>query len=269
MNSHVIFFNGVKHRNTTVNRDMSEELKYKTKLAGYKGLKVITSGPGQIITAIAIGAAIFGQGLDIVDKEVDPNGTQNQSTVLAELQEQKQDLITQVGTYQDLRNDVLNGNAEESNLETAQADLKQNTMQFFTDLLTNGSMSEGLDIGETDVVQLIDELQLGVRDFDWGSQVDEALPTVIERIQDNGEFLDEARAEVRAEGVGKLSDRFENAKTIGNGTYAASSDYSILYMIVFFASIMGGLVTGAATESIGKKVKKMRKPEPPAALGKH
>lgn len=248
---------------------MSEELKYKAKLAGYKGAKLITSGPGQIITALAVGVAIFGQGLDIVEKDIDPNGTQNQSALMEELQEQKQDLITQVGAYQDLRNQVLNGNAEESSLETAQADLKQNTMQFFTDLLTNGSMSEGLDIGETDAVQLIEELQLGVRDFDWGSQVDEGLPYVIERIQENGKFLDEARAEVRAEGVGKLSDRFENAKAIGNGAYSESSDYGLFYMLVFFASVMGALITGATTDSIGKQVKKLRKPEPPAALGKH
>jgi len=247
----------------------ADQLKYKAKLAGYKGAKLIGSNTGIVLTGLLVGATALTQSFDLATVETDTQGTEFQETVLTALQNDQADLIEQVNTYQELRQQTIDGIATDEDLETAQNALKQSSMSFFSDLLINGSTQDGLDIAETDAEELLTTLQHNVRDFDWGTHVDERLPNIISYGINHANYLDEGREDHLYDGIGTLEDKFAVASDIAKSTQKNSENQVFFYMLVVFGSLLGGLFASAGADTLGRKARWWSKPERPASLGKH
>ncbi len=245
-----------------------EELKYKAKLAGYHISKKSTGTVGTVLGGAAVFALALNTGINISTNELDPTGTDRQAEVLAALQEQKADLLSLTREYQALqRESHVQDNAEE--LQNTQNALQNAGQRFFTDLFTSGSMQQGLDVGETDVRDLLNGLKLKSGDFDWGTHVHPHIPQMMRAGIRNTRNLDEARARHRYEGTESLEQGFEIAENIARGAKMSSENRVFGIAFSVMVSLLLGLGGGAAISAAGENAARMRRPVKPPPQPKH
>ncbi len=248
---------------------MASQLTYRAKLAGYHIGKKATLGSGPFIGGITA-ALLLGVGaVDLINNDLDPAGTDLQQQTLEQLQQQKTSLLTQIVEYQDLQRQSHEMETEETTLQTAQTSLQESGMKFFADLLTSGSMQHGLDIGEADAKNLLEELKSDAGDFDWGKHVNSSIPTMMEYGINYAENLDEARADNRHEGTEALTERFAIANKIAANAKQSNELNLLLYFGTLMISALAGLGAGAALDEGGKKMRYASKPTKPPAQPKH
>jgi len=249
---------------------MTSQLTYRAKLAGYHIGKKTTLGSGPIWGGIGATLLLCAGAVDLINNDLDANGTDRQQQTLEQLQEQKTSLLTQVSEYQNLqRQNHSTTDTENMDIQAAKTSLRANGMQFFADLLTSGSMQHGLDIGEADAKTLLEELKSDAGDFDWGRHIHPSVPDIMEFGIDYAENLDEARAEHRHEGTETLAHRFSIANDIVVDAKNANKDDIFAHLVLLMLSLFAGIGAGAALDEGGKKMRYMSKPTPPPPHPKH
>lgn len=220
---------------------MATSLTYHAKLAGYHIGRHVTLGatPFFMATVASLwgGTAVF----DAINNDLDPTGTTLQQQTVEQLQTQKASLLTQIAAYQNLQRQNYTLKTDKATLQTAKTSLQESTMRFFADLVGNGSMQDGLDVGEADVKAILEELKSGARDFDWQQHVNNSIPDMIEYGIDYANNLDEVRTLHRHEGTEPLTQRFSIAKDIiKEAKQRDEMNFMLSLIAVLATSALGG-----------------------------
>ena len=233
--------------------------------ASYHVKRATTLGSGPFWTGTLIaGLAMLG-GIDYVNNDLDTDGTAQQETILQELQESKADVLTNVREYQTALRTQNSAPTDQNQavLEQERQELKDASLSFFGQLLTNGSMQDGLDISEEDAKTLLQDLKSEARDFNWGAHVNSAIPDIFENGIEYAENLDEARAEFRSDGTESVSDAFTTAHNVTYKAMRANKEDPFAYFgFAILALILGG-VSGGVLHDQRHKTNRLRKPEAP------
>lgn len=253
----------------------AENLKYQAKNIGYHVVDKTNNdftnwAVGLTAAAVLPFLAITG---NITHDEMDTQGLANSEVVMAELQQQKADLLAQVTTYNKLKGDQAAyeqlGQRDQvlelaDDVMATEYQITDAAKTFFGSLYTNGG-TDGLAIAETDFRNLLTDLDAKDGDFDWSS-VDESLPDMISAAG-VAEHLDEARSTVNLPNNADMQTRFSKAAEISS--IAASDDGSGQNKIGFsilFGTWLPGLLLGflfaVYRDEVADYVRKPEKPKP-------
>ncbi len=241
-----------------------ENLKYGANLAKYHFAQASVSETGKNIAYLATVAALTFSGYSYIYPAPDDVGTNNRDQAFKQLVDEKQNLTELFDEYQQIRMDLRDTNAEEHQSYIDKSnELKLKSKTFFAHLLTSGSMGEGLDVSEADILKIVNDLQEHVGDFDWDKHVNPNISTIIEYIKEDAGFLDEARAEHRVDVVDSVNYQFKTAFEVANN---ADMKGNGSYMSMFLAgalSLVLGVIAPITIESKEPEIKRMRPPRKP------
>lgn len=257
----------------------SSKTEYYAKSAGYYAQKAADTGLAHfaVVAAASIIVPWFAVEMSTTMDETDINGNDNAAVVMAELTEQKDDLLSLVQTYDKLIGDKAayeqlgqrdNALAIADDIAQAEYDLQDNSKAFFANFYTNGD-TEGLAISEVDARELMQDFDEKDGDFDW-SQIHEDIPNMISHAT-SAEHLDESRAKVDIADGASLEARFDKAKEIADD--AANQDGSEGFMILL-ALLLGTWIPGLSANGIYRGLRdevlwNARKPEKPKPKPSH
>lgn len=257
----------------------SSKTEYYAKSAGYYAQKAADTGLAHVAVVAAASLALPWLALEtaITADEADINGNDNAQVVMAELTEQKDDLLSLVQHYDKLVGDKAayeqlgqrdNALAIADDIAQAEYDLQDNSKAFFANFYTNGD-TDGLAISETDARDLMQEFDEKDGDFDW-SQIDEAIPNLISYAT-SAEHLDESRAKVDIDDDASLETRFNKAQSIAADAVDQDGGESFL---VFLAILLGTWIPGILAHGFYGGLRdevlwNARKPEKPKPKPSH
>lgn len=183
----------------------------------------------------------------VFSDDIDTNGNANAETVMAELSEQKTDLLAQVAQYQAIlaQQDAHEklGEQEKSfdladDLMRQEYKLRDVSHDFFSKLLTTGDQ-DGLAISETDAKDLLTNLYQQSEGMDW-EEIDERIPNIFSSSHD-AEHFDEMRANITIDKDDNLQTRFDKASTVAVSAIKDDNNDEE----TMFLGTLGGLLSGA------------------------
>jgi len=201
----------------------AENLKYHAKKAGYYMVKATNNNVADGAAVIAAAALLPFLAItsNITHDQMATEGLENRDAVMAEILEQKQDLLTLTEQYNELRahqnaHEVL-GNREESfamasDIMKTEYDIRDAARGFFGNLYTNGD-ERGLAISETDFKDILTTVRARSGEFDW-AKIDENIPRLI-TTKHVAEHLDESRAQFTVPQNADAQQLFNRAVEIG------------------------------------------------------
>lgn len=226
-------------------------LEYQVKNAGYhlgkaidtdKAHWAVTLAAGLTLPIMAFNGAIFSD-------DIDTTGNANAETVMAELSEQKTDLLAQVAQYEAIQaqQDAYEklGEQEKSfdladDLMRQEYKLRDVSHDFFSKLLTTGDQ-DGLAISETDAQELLTNLNQQSDGMDW-EEIDERIPNIFLSAND-AEHFDEMRANISIDKDDNLQTRFDKASTVAvSAINDDNSDEEGMVLGTLFG-LLGGALT--------------------------
>ena len=223
-------------------------LEYHVKNARYHlGKAVDTDKAHWAITLVAgLTLPIMAYNGIIFSDDIDTTGNANSETIMAELSEQKTDLLAQVAQYEAIQSqqDAYEklGEPEKSfdladELMRQEYKLRDISHDFFSKLLTTGDQ-DGLAIAETDAQELLFNLNQQSVGMDW-EEIDERIPNIFLSASD-AEHFDEMRAKITIDKDDNLQTRFDKASTVAVSAISDDSNDET----GMFISTMGGLLSG-------------------------
>jgi len=244
---------------------------YIANTASYHVKRATTLGHGPLLTGTLVAGLTLLGGIDYVNNDLDTVGTAQQETVMQQLEESKTDVLTNVREYQTaLRTQNATPTDENKAVLTQERqELKDASLSFFGQLLTNGSMQDGLDISEADAKTLLQDLKSEARDFNWGTHVNSAIPGIFDNGINYAENLDEVRTEHRSDGTESVSDAFATASNMAYMAERANGDDGLAYFGFVILSIIMGAVAGTTLNGKRYSTNNLRKPTPPAPKKYH
>lgn len=254
------------------------QLGYQVKNIGYHLQKAADTGLAH--TAVTLLSAsvlpfLAIQG-NISADDIDTTGADNAAVVMAELTEQKNDLLENVMAHQKLtgdqaayeqlgqRDQVL---ALADDVMAAEYSLKDQAKTFFGNLYTNGG-ADGLAISETDFQALLQDIDQQDDDFDW-ENINENIPSLLEAAN-VAEHLDESRSEHSISATSDINSSFENAVSIANKAKAQDengADAIGLSIVVgsWFPGLLMGIFFSVLRRDVFWNARKPEKPKPKPA----
>ncbi len=253
----------------------AENLKYQAKNIGYHVVDKTNNDFAHWVVGLTAAAVLPFMAItgNISHEEMDTQGLANSETVMAELQEQKADLLTQVTTYNKLKGDQAAyeqlGQRDQvlelaDDVMATEYQIKDAAQSFFGSLYTNGG-EDGLAISETDFKNMLTDLDNKDGDFDWSS-VDESLPNMINSSA-VAEHLDEARSTVSVSDNADMQTRFSKAAEISQTAVSDdSSGQTKIGMSLILGSWLPGLLMAflfaVYRDEYADYVRKPEKPKP-------
>jgi len=253
----------------------SSKTEYYAKSAGYYAKKAADTGLAHfaVVAAASLALPWMAWESSITPDEIDINGNDNAQVVMAELTEQKDDLLSLVQTYDKLVDDKAayeqlgqrdNALAIADDIAQAEYDLQDNSKAFFANFYTNGD-NEGLAISEVDAKELMQEFDEKDGDFDW-SQIDEAIPNLIAHAA-HAAHLDESRAKVNIDDDASLETRFNKAQSIAaDATDEAGGEAFIVFLALLLGTWLPGVIAhgfyGGLRDEVLWNARKPEKPKP-------
>ncbi|TNE26535.1 MAG: hypothetical protein EP349_09895 [Alphaproteobacteria bacterium] len=256
----------------------AENLKYQAKNIGYHVVDKTNNDFAHWVVGLTAAAVLPFMAItgNIGHEDMDTQGLANSETVMAELQEQKADLLTQVTTYNKLKGDQAayeQLGQRDKVLELAddvmatEYSIKDAAQAFFGSLYTNGG-TDGLAISETDFKNMLTDLDAKDGDFDWSS-VDESLPNMINTAA-VAEHLDEARSTVSVPDNADMQTRFSKAAEISQTAISDDdSGQNKIGLSLLFGSWIPGLLMAFLfafyRDEYADYARKPQKPKPKAS----
>jgi len=229
----------------------ADNLKYQVKNIGYHIADKTNNDFAHWVAGLTAAAVLPFMAItgNLSHNEMDTQGLANSETVMAQLQEQKADLLTQVTTYNKLKGDQSAyeqlGQRDKvlelaDDVMSTEYQIKDAAQSFFGSLYTNGG-EDGLAIAETDFKGILVDLDNKDGDFDWSS-VDEKLPKMISTAL-VAEHLDEARSTVNIPDNADMQTRFSKAADISAAAISSDgSDQNKIGLSILFGSWIPGIL---------------------------
>jgi len=252
----------------------TSQAKYYLETTKYHVRRATTLGAGPVISALTIAATTAFVGVDLLNNDVDQHGTEYRDAVFAELEDNKATMMQDLREYQTIlkqKNNSPDADAALSaTLDKESDDLKHSSQVFFSTLLTNGSMQDGLDISEQDVKSLLMDISNESRDFNWGVHVDSSIETILENGVNYAGNLDEVRAEHRNDGTQSLSDSFGTAGNLAYDAKKMDESDGFLYFLGGLCTVFLTIFSGLGLSDSGRqRTQYMNKPQKPKRAAPH
>lgn len=253
----------------------AENLKYQVKNIGYHVVDKTNNDFTNWVVGLTAAAVLPFMAItgNIMHDEMDTQGLANSETVMAELQEQKADLLTQVNTYNKLKGDQAAyeqlGQRDQvlalaDDVMETEYEIKDAAQKFFGSLYTNGG-TDGLAISETDFKNMLVDLDSKDGGFDWSS-VDKSLPDLM-NTANVAEHLDEARSTVGVPENADMQTRFSKASEISKTAISDDDSgqnkigFSIL-LGTWLPGLLFGFLFAVYRDEVADYVRKPEKPQP-------